>query len=121
MDSFDKTRDAVWGLPGFHVKRSTIVTKPSLVIGQSTWIIETVRTDEESAIFLQQISAEGSQRIIIPSAVCQAIYRHDNSITKLRRSDRAKRAMATRWERVKTLHCITDPQEEPQPANITNI
>lgn len=96
-DKFEKVRDSLWGHPGFLRRNSTIVlTKGFLGMAQETWIVETIKTDDSLAIFLQVINKDGGQRIILPKKVCDAIYIHHEKITRVRRQVRAQRGAETR-------------------------
>lgn len=85
-DPFDKMLSGMIGLPnGAH-------TKPAVVqdidfYGNSTsYMIQTVRTDETVTAFVTQVSAAGSVRSILPQSVLAVIDRQRASITtKLRR------------------------------------
>jgi hypothetical protein len=57
---------------------------------------KSVKTTEGQAIMLQSISAEGANRIYLPSAVCEAIYRQHDAIIKEACKQRAKNAALTR-------------------------
>ena len=95
-DKFEQARDALWGTPGFQRRNSTITSPGWAFIPQATWIVETIRTDETCGIFLQAIDTEGGQRIVLPERVAKAIYRHYDSIMKVRRRVRAQRGAQTR-------------------------
>ena len=99
MDQFDKAREAIEGVPGFQAKRSTVVAKSWSLLPAATWIVEVVRTDDSSGIFLQTISAEGSQRIAIPHSVAEAIFRQYHAIIRARRKIGAKKAVVTRKQK----------------------
>jgi hypothetical protein len=85
-DPFDKLLDNLIGLPnGAH-------TKPAVVqhidwYGNGTsYIVQTVRTDEDVTAFVTQVNAAGSVRSILPASVLAVIDRQRASITtKLRR------------------------------------
>ena len=96
LDQFERVRDSLWGEPGFQRRNSTIISKTFSVIPQGTWIVETIKTDDKLAIFLQAINVEGSQRIVLPQKVCKAIYNQHEKITKIRRQVRAQRGAETR-------------------------
>tara|TARA_Y100000310_G_scaffold341698_1_gene441707 strand:- start:2279 stop:2614 length:336 start_codon:yes stop_codon:yes gene_type:complete len=96
VDSFDKAREVVWGTPGFEVRRSTIIAPGFNWLKGATWIVETVRTDETSAIFLQWIGEDGGQRMVIPHKVAEAIHKHQAAIMKNRRKARSRRGAETR-------------------------
>lgn len=96
LDRFERAREAIWNLPGFQVRRSTITSAGTTFFPGATWVIETVRTEEQCAIFIQKIDKEGGQRIVVPDKVAKAIYRHYDQIMKTARSERAKKAAETR-------------------------
>jgi hypothetical protein len=95
-DYFDQAKQHLEGTPGYQVRRSTITTQKWALLPGATWIVESVRTDETQAIFLQTVSAEGSQRLVVPGKVAEAIYRQYQSIMEIRRKERAKNAARTR-------------------------
>lgn len=95
-DRFERARDSLWGQPGFQRRNSTIISQGFSLIPQGTWIVETIRTDDRVAIFLQVIDKDGGQRIVLPEKVCQAIYNQYHAITAKRKSARAKKAAETR-------------------------
>jgi len=96
LDKFERARDGLWGTPGFQRRNSTITTPGWAFFPQGTWIVETIKTDDSFAIFLQLIDKEGGQRIVLPQRVCQAIYTQHNNIMKVRRSVRAQKGAETR-------------------------
>jgi len=96
VDRFEKVRDTLWGQPGFQRRNSTIISSGFSLIPQSTWIVETIKTDDALAIFLQSIDKDGGQRIVLPRRVCEAIYNQHERITKIRRRVRAQRGADTR-------------------------
>ena len=76
---FERARESLWGAPGFQRRNSTIITPAALLLPQSSWIVETIRTDDDFAIFLQMIDQEGGQRLVLLQRVCKAIYgQHDS-------------------------------------------
>jgi len=99
LDRFERVRESSWGIPGFQRRNSTVTGSGFSFLPQATWIIETIKTDNDLAIFLQFIDKEGGQRIVLPRKVCEAIYKHRDSITKKRRSIRSKRAAEIRKQR----------------------
>ena len=99
LDKFERAREILWGQPGFQRRNSTITASGWSFFPQATWIVETVRTDESVAIFLQQIDKEGGQRIVLPGKVCERIYKQHESIMKIRRQVRAKHGAETRKQK----------------------
>lgn len=96
LDKWERARDTLWGAPGFQRRNSTITTPGWAFFPQGTWVVETIKTDDSFAIFLQVIDKDGGQRIVLPQKVCQAIYNQQKSIMKVRRSVRAQRGAETR-------------------------
>lgn len=96
LDRFERVRDSLWGQPGFQRRNSTIIAKGFSLLPTATWIVETLRTDENVAIFLQVIDKDGGQRLVLPEKVCQAIYNQYHSIMASRKKLRAKKAAETR-------------------------
>lgn len=96
LDKFERVRDSLWGQPGFQRRNSTIISPGFSLLPQGTWIVETIKTDDSLAIFLQVINIEGGQRIVLPQKVCEAIYNQRNRITKVRCQVRAQRGADTR-------------------------
>lgn len=99
IDNFERARDSLWGTPGFQRRNSTITSTGFSILPGHTWIVETIRTDDTVAIFLQSIGVDGGQRIVLPARVAQAIYSQYQAIMKKRKSIRAKRAAETRREK----------------------
>lgn len=96
LDKFERAREALWGTPGFQRRNSTITSSGWTFLPQGTWVVETVKTDETTAIFLQLIDKDGGQRIVLPKKVAEALYKHHESIMKIRRRIRAKHGADTR-------------------------
>lgn len=96
MDPFDRAREAMWGTPGFQVRRSTVVSPGSSFMPQASYILETCRNTEGWLILLQSVSEEGGQRIVLPNRVAQAIFRHYEAIMTQARKDRAVKAAESR-------------------------
>lgn len=93
---FDRARETMWGTPGFVVRRSTITSSGLSFMPSATYVVQTVRNDEEWRIFLEWVTAEGGQRIVLPDKVARALWRHYEGIMRLARKERAHRGAATR-------------------------
>jgi hypothetical protein len=90
-DPFDKMLSGMIGLPnGAHTKPA-VVQAIDFYGNATTYIIQTVRTDESVTAFVTQVSAQGSVRTILPSAVLSVIDRQRDSITKKLRSRHGRR------------------------------
>ena len=96
LDKFERVRGSLWGSPGFQRRNSTITSPGFSLLPQGSWIVETIKTDDSLAIFLQVINVEGGQRIVLPRKVCEAIYNQHDRITKVRRQVGAQRGAETR-------------------------
>ena len=95
-DRFERAREAVWGTPGFMRRQTTITADGTQLFPSATWVIQTVMTDDAANIFLESMSSEGGQRIVLPSKVVRTIFRHYDELKKRRRSLGAQRAAETR-------------------------
>lgn len=88
---FDALRDKLAGTPGFRRTMSTIRSGATLSdANTSTWVIETVRNAEETAIFVERISSEGSFRQALPHKVAESIYRQNEQLKTKGRKAAAK-------------------------------
>lgn len=85
-DPFDKMLSSMIGLPnGAHTKPA-VVQAIDFYGNATSYMIQTVRTDESVTAFVTQVSAQGSTRSILPSAVLAVIDRQRSAITtKLKR------------------------------------
>lgn len=85
-DPFDKMLSSMIGLPnGAHTKPA-VVQAIDFYGNATSYMIQTVRTDETVTAFVTQVSAAGSTRSILPTAVLAVIDRQRASITtKLKR------------------------------------
>jgi len=90
-DPFDKMLSNLIGLPnGAHTKPA-VIQAIDFYDNATSYIIQTVRTDESVTAFVTQVSAQGAVRTILPSAVLAVIDRQRDSITKKLRSRHGKR------------------------------
>ncbi len=85
-DPFDKLLSSMIGLPnGAHTKPA-VVQDIDFYGNAMSYMIQTVRTDENITAFVTQVSAAGSVRTILPASVLAVIDRQRKSIsTKIRR------------------------------------
>lgn len=86
QDPFDRMLSAMVGLPnGAHTKPA-VVQAIDFYGNATSYMVQTVRTDENITAFVTQVNAAGSVRTILPAAVLSVIDRQRASITaKLRR------------------------------------
>ena len=106
LDRFERAREAVWGTPGFEKRQSTLTADGNDLFPSATWVIQTVLTDESAAIFLESVSREGGQRLVIPDKVARTIFRHYDELKKKRKSLRSIRGAETRKQK-----------QRPEPGN----
>jgi len=87
QDLFDRVAGTLHDLPDVQTTRPTTVTTVMPMIGNSqTFVVQTYRQrDQGDTIFLQYIDAAGSDRIVIPPKVADAIARQRDALTKKNR------------------------------------
>ena len=78
--TFDRIFGKLDGL-GKSTKPSTVQTTTPIVGGVSTWIVQTMKTEDGFTVFVQMVDAEGRARFVLPDKVSQAIYRQRQSLT----------------------------------------
>lgn len=83
-----------------HTKPSTIKVHETITGRSETFIVQTVRHEEQGDyIFVECIDETGTTRLALPPKVSAAIASQKDSLTTRRRKTGAKRAMATRIAR----------------------
>lgn len=85
-DPFDRLLSSLLGLPGGAHVNPTVVQSVDFYGNTTSFVIQTVRTDEGVTAFVTQVNAQGSQRYILPQSVLATIDRQRDAITtKVRR------------------------------------
>jgi hypothetical protein len=85
-DPFDRLLSSSLGLPNGAHTAPTVVQAADFYGNVTSYMIQTVRTDEGVTAFVTQVNAAGSQRYILPQSVLATIDRQRDSITtQLRR------------------------------------
>ena len=85
-DQFDKLLSRSVGLPNGAHTQPSVVQSTDFYGHTTSFMLQTVRTDEGVTAFVTQVNAQGSVRFILPQNVLLAIDRQRASITtKLRR------------------------------------
>lgn len=85
-DPFDKLLSRLVGLPNGAHAQPTVVQAMDFYGNTTSFMIQTVRTDEGVTAFVTQVNAQGSVRTILPQNVLAVIDRQRAAITtKLRR------------------------------------
>lgn len=85
-DPFDKLLSSMMGLPNGAHTAPTVIQHIDFYGHTTSYMIQTVRTDESVTAFVTQVDAAGSKRYILPLSVLAVINRQRDSITtQLRR------------------------------------
>jgi|SRR5262252_1232852 len=85
-DPFDKLLSSMIGLPNGAHTQPTVIQAIDFYGNTTSYMIQTVRTDEGVTAFVTLVNASGSVRTILPQSVLMAIDRQRAAITtKLRR------------------------------------
>lgn len=85
-DPFDKLLDRLIGLPGGAHTQPAVVQATDYYGNTTSYMVQTVRTEEGDTAFVTQVNAAGSARFILPPAVIRTIERQrDSNTTQIRR------------------------------------
>ena len=85
-DIFDRALSRLMGLPNGAHTQPTVVQAIDFYGNTTSFMVQTVKTDEGSTVFITQVNAEKSDRYILPMAVLKVIDRQRAStITQIRR------------------------------------
>lgn len=95
MDTFDRIIGSMDGIPGVHKTRPTTIATVQPMLGNSSaHVVQTYSTEEGLYVFIQQVGAEGSVRMVLPPKVAEAIYRQRDAVVKVGRKSRARQRWA---------------------------
>jgi hypothetical protein len=96
-DWFDKKIGALHGLPNVvHCKPTTLRHASPLIGASQTFIVQTYRAEDGDWIFLEQTSAAGHARIVLPPNVAEVIARQHDALSGRVRSALAREKMKAR-------------------------
>lgn len=85
-DQFDKLLSRLVGLPNGAHTQPAVVQAMDFYGNTTSYMIQTVRTDEGSTAFVTQVNAQGSARFILPPHVLATLDRQRDALTtKIRR------------------------------------
>jgi hypothetical protein len=98
-DPFDSMLSRMLGLPNGAHCSPTVVQSIDFYGNTTSYMIQTVRTDEGVTSFVTQVNAQGSQRYILPTTVLAVIDRQRDSITTQLRRRHGKRIAEDRKAR----------------------
>jgi hypothetical protein len=90
-DPFDRLLSGMLGLPNGAHTQPTVVQAIDFYGNVTSYMIQTVRTDEGVTAFVTQVNAQGSVRYILPQHVLQTIDRQRDSITTQLRKRHGRR------------------------------
>lgn len=95
-DQFDLLLSSQIGLPNGAHTQPSVVQHIDFYGNSTSYMIQTVRTDEGVTSFVTQVNASGSVRYILPTSVLTVIDRQRASLTKKIRRRHGRRLAAER-------------------------
>lgn len=85
-DQFDKLLSRLIGLPNGAHTQPTVVQAVDFYGNTTSYMVQTVKTEEGPTVFVTQVNASGSARFILPPAVVRLMDRQrDTTTTQIRR------------------------------------
>ena len=85
-DQFDRVLSRLIGLPNGAHTQPTVVQNLDFYGNTTSYMVQTVKTDEGATVFITQVNASGSARFILPPAVIRLMDRQrDTTTTQVRR------------------------------------
>lgn len=85
-DQFDKLLSRLVGLPNGAHTQPTVVQAVDFYGNTTSYMVQTVKTEEGPTVFVTQVNAAGSARFILPPAVVRLMDRQrDTTTTQIRR------------------------------------
>jgi hypothetical protein len=90
-DEFDRLLSSLLGLPNGAHTNPTVVQAIDFYGNTTSFMIQTVKTDEGTTAFVTQVNAAGSVRYIMPQNVLATIDRQRASLTHQIRRRHGKR------------------------------
>lgn len=98
-DPFDRLLSDMIGLPNGAHTQPSVVQAIDFYGNATSYMIQTVRTEEGVTSFVTQVNASGSVRFILPQSVMLTIDRQRASVSKKIRSRHGKRIAEERAAR----------------------
>lgn len=95
-DFFDQSLARLIGLPNGAHTQPTVVQAVDFYGNTTSYMVQTVKTDEGPSIFVTIVNAANSARFILPPAVIRVIDRQRHSTTKTIRRRHGQRVAAAR-------------------------
>lgn len=91
QDAFDKMLSRLMGLPGGAHTKPAAVQAIDFYGHATSFIVQTVKTDEGETAFVSVVNASGSVRFVLPPRVLATIDRQRKSLSKQVRSRNGRR------------------------------
>jgi len=96
-DWYDRKIGALHGLPNVFPTKPTTLRHASALVGDSqTFIVQTYRAEDGDWIFVEQTSAAGYVRLVLPPNVADTISRQRDALSSKVRSRLSKERMRER-------------------------
>lgn len=85
-DPFDQLLSRLLGLPNGAHTQPSVVQAVDWYGNTTSYMVQTVKTDEGPTVFVTQVNAAGSARFILPPSVVRLMDRQrDTTVTQVRR------------------------------------
>lgn len=85
-DQFDKLLSRLIGLPNGAHTQPSVVQAVDFYGNTTSYMVQTVKTEDGPTVFVTQVNASGSARYILPASVIRLIDRQrDTTTTQIRR------------------------------------
>lgn len=110
-DQFDKLLSRLIGLPNGAHTQPAVVQALDFYGNVTSYMVQTVKTDEGPNVFVTQVNAAGSARFILPPSVVRVMDRQRDSTTTQVRRRHGKRLAAERGAPVFTPEMRAKGQE----------
>lgn len=90
-DQFDKLLSRLMGLPNGAHTQPTVVQAVDFYGNTTSYMVQTVKTEEGPTVFVTQVNAAGSARFILPPAVLRLMDRQRDTATTIVRRRHGRR------------------------------
>ena len=90
-DRFDQALSRLLGLPNGAHTQPAVIQAVDFYGNVTSYMVQTVKTEEGATAFITQVNAAGSIRYILPPAVLRAIDRQQEATTTMIRRRHGKR------------------------------
>lgn len=90
-NAFDRTLSRLIGLPDGAHTQATVVQSVDFYGNVTSFMVQTVKWDEGNTVFITQVSAEKSDRFILPPKVLAVMARQADAVSTMVRRRHGKR------------------------------